>query len=36
MTAYRPPLDAQDFVNRAEAIVVGTISEIGDTFVLEH
>ncbi len=36
MTAYRPPLDAQDFVNRADAIVVGTISDIGDTFVLEQ
>ncbi len=36
MRVNRPPLDAQDFVNRADAIVVGSISEIGDTFILER
>ena len=34
MRVNRPPMDAQNFVNRAEAIVVGNISEIGDTFIL--
>lgn len=34
MAVHRPPLDAQDFVNRADAIVVGSISEIGDMYVL--
>ena len=36
MRVNRPPLDAQDFVNRAHAIVVGSISEIGDTFILRR
>ena len=36
MRVNRPPLDAQDFVNRADAIVVGSISEIGDTFILRR
>ena len=34
MAMHRSPLDTQDYVNRAEAIVVGRIIEIGDLHVL--
>ena len=34
MVMHRSPLDAHDYVNRAEAIVIGTIAEVGDLHVL--